>query len=257
MKTQNRKRYFISDAHLGSLAFAGNDLEREKKLVRFLDSIKDDASDIYLVGDIFDFWYEYNHYAPKGFTRLLGKLSEISDSGVRLHFFKGNHDLWTFGYLEKEVGMKVYDDYDIQEFDGHKFFISHGDMVGYRPFSVRLMQWLFHSKVIQLIYSIIHPSVTMKFGLWWSKSNRLGKHTQESAQYLGEDKEYLVKFAKETLQKDPSIDYFIFGHRHVILDLMLKDKKRVVYLGDWIDKFSYGLWDGENFTMEFFEEESN
>lgn len=254
MKTQNKKRYFISDAHLGSRAFANTDIEREKRLVRFLDSIKEDASDIYLVGDIFDFWYEYNHYAPKGFTRFLGKLSELSDSGVKLHFFKGNHDLWTFGYLEKEMGMKVYDDYDIQEFDGKKFFISHGDMVGYRPLSVRAMQWFFHSKAVQFLYSLIHPSISMKFGLWWSKSNRLGKHTQESAQYLGEDKEYLVKFAKETLQKDSSIDFFIFGHRHVILDLMLRDKKRVVYLGDWIDKFSYGLWDGENFTLEFFEE---
>ncbi|MBO7368332.1 MAG: UDP-2,3-diacylglucosamine diphosphatase [Paludibacteraceae bacterium] len=255
MITEKRKRYFVSDAHLGSQAFNFCDRERELKLVRFLDFAKADASDIYFLGDIFDFWYEYNHYAPKGFTRLLGKMSELADSGIRLHFFKGNHDLWTFGYLEKEIGLKVYGDYDIQEFDGKKFFISHGDMVGYRPLSVRIMQAFFHNRFIQWLYSTIHPSISMKFGLWWSKSNRLGKHTQESAQYFGEDKEYLVQFAKETLKKDPTIDFFIFGHRHVLLDLMLKDKKRVVYLGDWIDKYSYGVWDGENFTLEFFEAE--
>lgn len=254
MNTTRTKRYFISDAHLGSKAFASTDREREQKLVRFLDSVKGDASDIYLLGDIFDFWYEYNHYAPKGGVRLLGKLAELSDMGVRLHFYTGNHDIWTFGYLEKEIGMSVCTTaYSIEEFDGKRFFLSHGDMVGYRPWSVRLMQRTFHSKAVQWLYSLIHPSITMAFGFNWSKSNRQYKHTQESAQYLGEDKEFLVQFAKETLQTNPSIDYFIFGHRHVMLDLMLRDKKRVVYLGDWIDKFSYGVWDGKEFSLEIFE----
>ncbi|MCQ2351562.1 MAG: UDP-2,3-diacylglucosamine diphosphatase [Paludibacteraceae bacterium] len=248
------KRYFISDAHLGSQAFAYNDRERELKLVKFLDSIKAEASDIYFLGDIFDFWYEYNHYVPKGCVRLLGKMAELSDSGIRLHFFIGNHDLWTFGYLEKEIGMKIYGAYSIEEFDGKKFFLSHGDMVGYRPFSVRLMQKTFHNKAIQWLYSLIHPSISMAFGFRWSKSNRLTKHTQESAQYLGEENEYLVQFAKDTLKQDSSIDFFIFGHRHVMLDLMLRDKKRVVYLGDWIDKFSYGVWDGKEFRLECLEQ---
>lgn len=254
MAIQKNKKYFISDSHLGSRAFAHTDREREQKLVRFLDSIKAEASDIYFLGDIFDFWYEYNHYVPKGCVRLLGKMAELSDSGINLHFFIGNHDIWTFGYLEKEIGMKVYGAYDIQMLDGKKFFLSHGDMVGYRPFSVHLMQKIFHSKAIQHLYSIIHPSLSMRFGYWWSKNNRLVKHTQESAKYLGEDKEFLVQFAKETLKKDPTIDFFIFGHRHVVLDLLLRDNKRVVYLGDWIDKFSYGEWDGENFFLKNFEE---
>lgn len=254
MNIVGTNRYFISDAHLGSQAFASTDRERELKLVRFLDSIKDKASDIYLLGDIFDFWYEYNHYAPKGGVRLLGKLAELSDSGIQIHFFIGNHDIWTFGYLEKEIGMSVCTSaYAIEEFDGKRFFLSHGDRVGYRPWTVRLMHSIFHSKTIQWLYSLIHPSLSMSFGFHWSKNNRKYKHTQESAQYLGEDQEYLVQFAKETLKQDPSIDFFIFGHRHVMLDLMLRDKKRVIYLGDWIDKFSYGVWDGKEFRLECFD----
>jgi len=253
MNSQKSKRYFISDVHLGSQAFAETNKQREIKLCRFLDSIKDEASDIYFLGDIFDFWYEYNHYVPKGSVRLLGKMAELSDSGIRLHFFIGNHDIWTFGYLENEIGMKVYGAYAIEEFDGKKFFLSHGDMVGYRPWSVHLMQAVFHNRVIQWFYSLIHPSITMSFGYNWSKNNRLLKHTQENAKYLGEENEHLVKFAKQTLEKDPSIDFFIFGHRHVMLDLMLRDKKRVVYLGDWIDKFSYGVWDGKEFTLDIFD----
>lgn len=255
MKSQRTKRYFISDAHIGSQAFAHTDREREQKLVRFLDFASKDASDIYLLGDMFDFWYEYNHYVPKGAVRLLGKLAELSDSGINIHFFKGNHDLWTDNYFESEIGMKVYGDYEIELIDGKKFFLSHGDMVGYRPWTVRLMQATFHSKWVQFFYNAIHPSISMAFGFWWSKSNRKSKHTQEDAKYLGEDNEHLVQFAKETLKKDPSIDFFIFGHRHVMLDLMLKGNKRVVYLGDWIDKFSYGVWDGENFSLEIWIEE--
>lgn len=248
------KRYFLSDAHLGGTAF-NDDRIRELKLVRFLDTIKDDAAEIYLLGDIFDFWYEYRHVVPKGSVRLLGKLAELADSGIAIHFFIGNHDIWTYGYLEKEIGMKVYRNEQIIELDGKRFFLQHGDMVGYRPFSVRLMQAIFHSEIIRRIYNTIHPWFNMSFGLAWSRHNRLHKHRQEDAQYYGEDKEYLVQFAKQYNEKE-HIDFFVFGHRHVMLDLMITKDSRVIYLGDWISHFSYGVYDEEGFRLEIFEEEN-
>lgn len=247
-----KNRYFISDAHLGGTAFT-DDREREKKLVRFLDSVKDSASDIYFMGDIFDFWYEYRYVVPKGSVRLLGKMAELSDSGVNLHFFIGNHDIWTYGYLEQEIGCKVYKKPVLSEIDGKIFYLSHGDMDGYRPISVRLMQWVFHNDAIRRIYSTLHPWINLKFGLAWSRYNRLHKHKEEPS-YLGEDKEYLVRFAKEKI-KTEKIDFFIFGHRHVMLDLELANGSRVVYLGDWVNNFSYGLWDGKDFRLEIFLED--
>ncbi|NCC98183.1 MAG: UDP-2,3-diacylglucosamine diphosphatase [Bacteroidia bacterium] len=246
-----KQSYFISDAHLGGRAFS-NDKERELKLIRFLDSIKDEASDIYFLGDIFDFWYEYKYVVPKGNVRLLGKMAELADMGINIHFFIGNHDIWTFGYIQEEIGAKVYTTPQIIDINGKKFYMTHGDMVGYRPLPVRVMQGIFHSRLAQILFSSLHPWFGMKFGLTWSKYNRLNKH-QEDPQYMGEDKEYLVRFAKETL-KTQAIDYFIFGHRHIMLDLKLSKCSRVIYLGDWVQNFSYGVFDGSDFRLEIFEE---
>lgn len=247
---ENKCRYFVSDAHLGGTAFA-DDREREKKLVRFLDGIKDSASDVYFMGDIFDFWYEYRYVVPKGQVRLLGKMAELADSGVRLHFFIGNHDIWTYGYLEQEIGMKVYRRAEKLEIDGRIFYLSHGDRDGYRPLSVRFMQAVFHNDLVRRLYSTLHPWLNLRLGLAWSRHNRLYKHKEEP-HYLGEDKEYLVLFAKEKV-KSEKIDFFIFGHRHVLLDLQLAGGSRVVYLGDWVTNFSYGVWDGKEFRLELFE----
>ncbi len=252
---QAKNRYFVSDAHLGATAFA-DDRQREKMLVSFLDSVKDKASDIYFLGDIFDFWYEYKYVVPKGSVRLLGKMAELSDSGINLHFFIGNHDIWTYGYLEQEVGCKVYKQAVKTEIDGKVFYLSHGDRDGYRPASVRLMQAVFHSNFVRRIYSTLHPWINMKLGLAWSRHNRLTKHNDEGFcdGYMGEDKEYLVQFAKEKI-KSEKIDYFVFGHRHVLLDLQLAGGSRVIYLGDWVTNFSYGVWDGKDFRLEIFETE--
>lgn len=246
-----RNSYFISDAHLGGRAFS-NDKERELKLIRFLDSIKDEASDIYFLGDIFDFWYEYKYVVPKGNVRLLGKMAELADMGIKIHFFIGNHDIWTFGYLQDEIGAKVYTTPQIIDISGKKFYMTHGDMVGYRPLPVRFMQEIFHSRIAQILFSSLHPWFGMKFGLTWSRYNRLNKH-QVEPEFMGEDKEYLVLFAKETL-KTQAVDYFIFGHRHIMLDLMLSNRSRVIYLGDWVHNFSYGVFDGGDFRLEIFEE---
>lgn len=249
----DKKVYFISDVHLGSCAF-DNDREREQKLVRWLTSIQDKASDIYLLGDIFDFWYEYKYVIPKGFVRLLGKLAELSDKGVKLHFFIGNHDIWVRDYFEKELGMNVYLNDTVQEINGKRFYLAHGHRTGYRPWIVKLMHYVFHAGWVRRLYNCIHPTINYWFGLKWSKNNRLYKHKQEEAEYLGEDKEFLVQFAKEYSKTHPEIDYFVFGHRHVMLDLMLSKTARVVYLGDWISHFSYAVLDNEGLRLEMYEE---
>ena len=249
----NKKVYFLSDVHLGSCAF-DNDREREQKLVRWLTSIQDKASDIYLLGDIFDFWYEYKYVIPKGFVRLLGKLAELSDKGVKLHFFIGNHDIWVRDYFEKELGMNVYLYDTVQEINGKRFYLAHGHRTGYRPWIVKLMHYVFHAGWVRRLYNCIHPTINYWFGLKWSKNNRLYKHKQEEAEYLGEDKEFLVQFAKEYSKTHPEIDYFVFGHRHVMLDLMLSKTARVVYLGDWISHFSYAVLDNEGLRLEMYEE---
>ena len=246
-----RKCYFISDAHLGSLAF-DNDRERELKLCRFLTWAAQDATDIFLMGDIFDFWYEYRYVAPKGHVRLLGCLAGIADRGIKLHFFIGNHDIWTYGYLADEIGMTVYRDSVVTDINGFRCFLAHGDRTGYRPWSLRLTHAFFHSNWIRRIYNTIHPWFNYSFGLAWSRYNRRHKHRQDGAQYLGEDREYLVQFAKNYDREH--IDFFIFGHRHVMLDLQLTEGRRVVYLGDWIDKFSYGVLDETGFRLEIWEE---
>jgi UDP-2,3-diacylglucosamine hydrolase len=249
----NKKVYFLSDVHLGSCAF-NDDREREQKLVRWLTSIQDNASDIYLLGDIFDFWYEYKYVIPKGFVRLLGKLAELSDKGVKLHFFIGNHDIWVRDYFEKELGMNVYLYDTVQEINGKRFYLAHGHRTGYRPWIVKLMHYVFHAGWVRRLYNCIHPTINYWFGLKWSKNNRLYKHKQEEAEYLGEDKEFLVQFAKEYSKTHPEIDYFVFGHRHVMLDLMLSKTARVMYLGDWISHFSYAVLDNEGLRLEMYEE---
>ena len=247
------KVYFLSDVHLGACAFS-DDKERERKLVRWLTSIQNEASDIYLMGDIFDFWYEYKYIIPKGYTRLLGKLAELSDSGVKLHFFIGNHDIWVGDYFEKELGMKVYLHDEVQEINGRRFYLAHGHRTGYRPFMVKVMHYFFHATWVRRLYNIVHPTINYAFGIKWYKRNRLYKHKQDEAQYMGEDKEHLVQFAKKYLQSNPDIDYFIFGHRHVMLDLMLTKTARIIYLGDWISHFSYAVLDNEGLRLEMYEE---
>ena len=194
--------YFLSDAHLGSLAIPHARMQ-ERRLVRFLDSIKNKAAAIYLLGDMFDFWNEYKNVVPKGYTRFLGKISELTDMGVEVHFFTGNHDLWTYGYLEEECGMIVHYKPQTVEIYDKVFFLAHGDGLG-----------------------------------------------DPDKPYMGEKKEFLVRFAKQYMQSHKDIDYFMFGHRHIELDLMLSKKTRLMILGDWIWQFTYAVFDGEHMFME-------
>ena len=245
--------YFLSDAHLGSLAIPHARMQ-ERRLVRFLDSIKTKASAIYMLGDMFDFWDEYRYVVPKGYTRFLGKLSELTDSGVEVHFFTGNHDLWTYGYLEQECGVVVHKAPVTTEILGHVFYLAHGDGLGDPDPKYHLLRALFHSRVCQWLFNAIHPRWGMALGLHWAKHSRLKRADGKEPPYQGEDREYLVRYAKDYLRSHQDIDYFMFGHRHIELDLMLSRKTRLMILGDWIWQFTYAVFDGEHMFMETYVE---
>lgn len=243
--------YFLSDAHLGSRAIAHNRTQ-ERRLVNFLDSIKERASAVYLLGDMFDFWYEFKLVVPKGYTRFLGKLSELTDRGVEVHFFIGNHDIWCGDYLEKECGVILHREPQTCEIYGKEFFLAHGDGLGDNDRKFHLLRMMFHSHTLQRMFSMLHPRWSVELGLEWAKHSRQKREEGKEPPYMGEDKEPLVLFTKKYLKTHPDINYFIFGHRHIMLDLMLSRTSRLLILGDWISEFSYAVFDGENLFMEQF-----
>ncbi|MFC2581694.1 MAG: UDP-2,3-diacylglucosamine diphosphatase [Segatella oris] len=248
--------YFLSDAHLGSLAIP-HGRTQERRLVRFLDSIKEKASAVYLLGDMFDFWNEYRYVVPKGYSRFLGKLSELTDNGVEVHFFAGNHDLWTYGYLEEECGVIVHKAPVTTEIYGKVFFLAHGDGLGDPDNKFKILRKLFHNRTCQRLLNFVHPRWGMALGLNWAKHSRLKRADGKEVPFMGEDKEFLVRFARDYKRSHPNIDYFLFGHRHIELDLPIDKSTRVLILGDWIWQFTYAVFDGEHlFLGEYVEGES-
>lgn len=241
--------YFLSDAHLGSRAIK-HGRTQERKLVRFLDDIKDKASAIYLLGDMFDFWYEYKNVVPKGFTRFLGKLAELSDNGVEIHYFIGNHDIWCNDYFEKECGVIMHREPFTTEINGKVFYLAHGDGLGDPDKWFKILRKMFHSQFLRKCFSAIHPRWAVDFGLNWAKQSREKRVNGKEPDYMGEDKEYLVFYSKEYLNDHPEINFFIYGHRHIMLDIMLSRSSRTIILGDWVNYFSYAVFDGEHLFLE-------
>ena len=241
--------YFLSDAHLGSLAIE-HKRTQERRLVRFLDNRKEKAAAIYLLGDMFDFWNEYRYVVPKGFTRFLGKISEITDMGVEVHFFTGNHDLWTYGYLEQECGVILHRKPITIEIYDEVFYLAHGDGLGDPNHKFKLLRKIFHNRTCQLMFNAIHPRWGMALGLNWAKHSRLKRIDGKELPYMGEDREYLVRYTKEYMRTHQDIDFFIYGHRHIELDLLLSRKSRMLILGDWISLFTYAVFDGEHMFLE-------
>ncbi len=246
----DKKIYFISDAHLGS-RLEKNPRAHEKKVVDWLDMVKADASAIYMLGDMFDFWYEYRTVVPKGYVRFLGKMAELVDAGIEIHFFTGNHDIWTFGYLEQEVGLIVHRTPEEFRFGSKNFYLAHGDGLSTEDHAFKFIRNIFHNRTCQKLFRYIPPQIGQNFGFTWSRKNR-EKLTPEDHKFKGEDKEQLVLYAKKYFESHPELDFIIFGHRHIELDLQLKDRKRVVILGDFVRLFTYGIWDGEDFRLETF-----
>ena len=201
-----------------------------------------DAKEIYLLGDVFDFWWEYKLVVPKGFTRFLGTISSITDSGIPVHFFTGNHDMWVGDYLSRECGITIHTEPLTAVFDGRKFHLAHGEGLGTNDKLYKILLAIFRNKPLRAMYSALHPSIGVGIGLKWSLSSRLGKGI--SLEFLGEEKEDLIRYAKSLL-KNEKIDYFIFGHRHLARNFKLKEGSEIVFLGDWIKNGSYAEWDGK------------
>lgn len=242
--------YFISDAHLGSRAIESRRTQ-ERRLVNFLDSIKHKAAAVYLLGDMFDFWYEYKHVVPKGYTRFLGKLSELTDMGVEIHYFTGNHDIWAFNYLQEECGVVLHHSTsETIELYGKTFYLAHGDGLGREDMGFRIIRSIFHSRLCQKLFSALHPRWGIAFGLEWARRSRLKRPDGQEPPYQGENDEPLCIFAKKYLQNHSDISYFVFGHRHIELDLMLSASCRMIILGDWISQYTFARYDGEKLVLD-------
>jgi UDP-2,3-diacylglucosamine hydrolase len=243
----SKKIYFISDFHLGA-PDAATSLVREKKIVAFLDEIKNSASEIFIVGDLFDFWYEYKNVVPKGYVRILGKLAELTDSGIPIHFFVGNHDMWMKDYFQKELNIPVYFDPKEFTFGNKKFLIGHGDGLGPEDKGYKFIKKIFRNKFCQWLFGVLPPAIGIGLANFFSRKSR-AKTGKTDEVFLGEEKEWLVIYCKEILQKQ-HYDYFVFGHRHLPLDIVLNEKSKYINLGDWIKYFTYAVFDGEKLTLE-------
>jgi UDP-2,3-diacylglucosamine hydrolase len=248
---ERNKIYFASDFHLGAPDYASS-RDREDCIVRWLDMIKQDASEVYLMGDIFDFWFEYATVIPKGFIRLQGKLAELADSGIKMAFFHGNHDMWMFDYFTKELGVTIVPNELVIERSGKKFYLHHGDGLGPGDSRYKLIKKFFRSRFCQWLFARLHPNLGMAIANRWSKHSRIRNFIEEH--YQGEEKEWLVVYSKELLQKQ-HFDYLVFGHRHLPLDIAIKPASRYINLGEWSNFNSYAVFDGNNIELKFFEKE--
>ena len=243
------KTYFLSDFHLGAPNAAAS-IIREKKIVAFLDEIKNDAAQIFIVGDLFDFWYEYKKVVPKGYVRILGKLAELTDAGIAIHFFVGNHDMWMRDYFQKELNIPVYFEPKPFTINNKKFLIGHGDGLGPDDKGYKFIKKVFRNKICQWLFGILPPRVGIGIADFFSRKSR-AKTGSSNEIFLGEEKEWLVIYCKEILQKE-TYDYFIFGHRHLPIDIQLNENSKYINLGDWIKYFTYAVFDGENTTLAYY-----
>lgn len=251
------KIYFLSDLHLGSRYFSDTG-DAERRAVAFLEMIRHDAAEVYLLGDVLDYWFEYRHVVPRGYIRFFGKLAELTDSGIKVTWLKGNHDMWISDYLPHELGVEVAAGILIREFAGRRFFLEHGDGVGWQPRSYRVLRYLFRNSVCRKLLASVHPRWTVPLAYGWSHSNR--GHHPEAAPYGGADKEPLMRFAREYMSEHTDIDYFIFGHRHILVEQQVEApgcygetlRATVVILGEWMTLCSYAVFDGTSLTLRRF-----
>lgn len=242
------KIYFASDFHLGVPDYKKS-REREDRIVRWLDEIKTDAAEIFLVGDIFDFWFEYKNAIPKGFVRLQGKIAEITDSGIPIHWFTGNHDMWIFDYIPAELGVKLHRKPVTREFNGKKFFIGHGDGLGPGDQAYKFIKSVFSSRLCQWLFARLHPNLGIAVAKYWSGKSRIATRKSDD-KFLG-DKEFLVQYCKEALKKE-YYDYFIFGHRHLPLEIKLSERSTYINLGEWVHHNSYAVFNGGHVELKYY-----
>lgn len=246
---QGKKIYFSSDNHLGAPTLEES-LPREKVFVKWLDTIKHDAEAIFLLGDLFDFWFEYKTVVPKGFVRTLGKLAELRDNGIQIYFFVGNHDLWMHNYFETELNIPVYHNPKEFEFNGKLFFIGHGDGKGPGDKGYKRMKKVFTNPVSKWFFRWLHPDIGVRVAQHLSVKNKLISGDDDK-EFLGEDQEWLAQYSKRKLE-NKHFDYFVFGHRHLPMKIKVGENSTYFNLGDWINHFTYGEFDGEKFELKKF-----
>ncbi len=249
--TKGKSIYFVSDAHFG-IPTSEKSRERERFFVQWLDEIKDQASDIYFMGDIFDFWFEYKTVIPKGYTRIFGKMAELSDAGIKLHYFIGNHDMWIFSYFKEELNMKIYRKAVTLKINDKVFFIGHGDGLGKGDYGYKFIKAIFSNRISQWLFRWLHPDIGVGIANYFSGRSRLANMKKESTQ-IDYHKESLFQFAAEYARINP-VDYFIFGHRHIPIEKQINDKSTFINLGDWIHHFSYAVFDGEHAQIKKYSE---
>ncbi|GAB1444713.1 UDP-2,3-diacylglucosamine diphosphatase [Flammeovirgaceae bacterium] len=247
----NKNIYFASDFHLGVPNHTAS-LAREKIIIKWLDQIKKDAHSIYLLGDIFDFWFEYKHAIPKGFIRLQGKLAELRDAGMPIYFFTGNHDMWMFDYFPNELGIPIYRQPIVLEIGNQKLLIGHGDGLGPGDTSYKILKRFFNSSLCQWLFARLHPNFGIGIAKYWSRNSRITNMKKEE-KFNGEENEYLLAYCRE-LEKTSHHDFYIFGHRHLPLDIKVGDKSRYINLGEWVNFNTYGVYDGKSIELRTFED---
>jgi UDP-2,3-diacylglucosamine hydrolase len=252
---KGKRVYFASDFHLGIPDYASS-LQREKKLVQWLDHVKSDAYEVYLMGDIFDFWYEYKTAVPKGYVRFLGKITELTDAGIPVYVFRGNHDIWAFDYLEKECGAKLYRKPLLKSFNEKVFLLTHGDGLGPGDNGYKFLKKVFEFPLNQWLFRWIHPDWGTRLGLFFSRRSRLANIAREQKEGDGRKNEDLPlwHYAKQMKKEVPEIDYFIFGHNHLMRKSAIDEEAAFVLLGDWINYFSYAVFDGNTLELLSFKQ---
>lgn len=249
-----KRIYFASDFHLGAPDMPRS-RERERLIVQWLDEAAKDAAHIFLVGDLFDFWFEYKHVIPKGYVRLLGKLAELRDKGIGISVFIGNHDMWMNGYFEDELDIPVY--YEPQQYTigNRKFYIGHGDGLGPGDHGYKFLKKVFRNPVCRFLFSCIHPGWGISMANYWSRKSRAATGSQLE-QFMGEENEWLAIYSREMLVKE-HFDYFIFGHRHLPLDMKISDTSKYINLGDWLNYNTYAVFDGQTTELKTFTQGSH
>ncbi|MES2799198.1 MAG: UDP-2,3-diacylglucosamine diphosphatase [Bacteroidota bacterium] len=247
-ETERKLVYFASDFHLGAPNYEKS-VEREKQIVAWLNSIQSTAKEIYLVGDIFDFWFEYKHAIPKGFVRLQGKIAELSDQGIPIHIFTGNHDMWIFDYLPKELGVQLHRESIFVEHFGKQLMIGHGDGLGPGDRGYKFIKKVFENRICQWLFARLHPNFGIGLANYFSKSSRAATGKSDEV-FKGKEHEWLYIYCNDVL-KTRKIDYFVFGHRHLPLDLELEGGSKYVNLGDWIQYFTYASLDETGLKLNY------
>lgn len=246
--TPGRKAYFASDFHLGTPSPEQSRL-RERAVVDWLDSVRHDASIIFLVGDVFDFWFEYKRSIPKGFIRLQGKLAELTDAGLPVVLFTGNHDMWMDSYFTQEMGIPVYRNPRTYDIGGKRFLIGHGDGLGPGDYTYKKLKRVFESKVAMRLFQLVHPDLGIGIAQAWSRRSRISNQEKGEEHFLGEDREWLMQYCRE-VEARAHHDFYIFGHRHLPLDLAVSTTSRYINLGEWVSAKTYAVFDGENIQLK-------